>query len=114
MYYWKEGFYLEQSKENDRYEVTDEYHAELMAGQNGEWTIGTDNEGKPILVPQPPPQEIDVKQSRLKELMMWFKEYDVEVIKSIRRSTDVSSLHSTAEAYANEINELKDWIQAYY
>ena len=114
MVYWKEGFYPEQSEENDRYEVTEKYRDELIAAQNGEWTIGTDNTGKPVLVPQPPPQEIDVKQHRLNELMAWFRDYDVAVIKSIRRSTDISELHAQANANAGEINELRDWIQGYY
>lgn len=110
MQYWKDGFFSKQSPENDRYEITDVYWQELLEGQSDGKVITSDNNGKPILTDRPPPIEIDLKEMRLFELNKWFKWYDIEVIKSVRKKTDISELHEQAESNANELNELKIWL----
>jgi hypothetical protein len=112
MKYWKNGFYLEQSAAGDRYEITDEYHLELLEGQSNGNQIKTDAAGRPYLSePDPPsPERVQAMQNaaRIKELEDWFVWYDRQVTKSHRDSgIDLAPLHIQANNNAAEINALR-------
>lgn len=81
MKYWKNGFYLEQDETNSRYEITDEYWHYLLDGENAEFQIGTDIDGKPILKLREITEEqiIQTEISELKKQLAKYKE-DVEQV----------------------------------
>lgn len=79
MRYYKDGFYLAQSEENDRVEITDEYFAWLFEQQANGMEIREDENGYPI-VREVKKSQNDLYAEELDEIETWFSSvYDMQM-----------------------------------
>lgn len=100
MMYYKDGFYPEQSEENDRAEITDEYFAWLLEQQAKGMEICPDENRYPI-VREVVKTQYDNCVDELNELETWFSSvYDVQMQqyeRCVRLGIEFTSKYGTVE-----------------
>lgn len=121
MMYYKDGFYPEQSEENDRAEITDEYFACLLEQQAKGMEICPDENRYPI-VREVVKTQYDNCVDELNELETWFSSvYDVQMqqyercvrlgIEFTSKYGTVDELDAQAVTKAARIKELRAFIE---
>lgn len=105
MFYSKttNGFYLKaEDGPDDVVEISDEFHAELLAGQSNGGIIAPDSNGQPVLSDPPPPSTASLASKKRGELEDGRKaaEADGVVMNGIRYSGDPSNRQALREALA--------------
>lgn len=119
--YYKDGFYPEQSEENDRAEITDEYFAWLLEQQAKGMEICPDENRYPI-VREVVKTQYDNCVDELNELETWFSSvYDVQMqqyercvrlgIEFTSKYGTVDELDAQAVTKAARIKELRAFIE---
>lgn len=100
MKYWNKGFYLEQSINNDRFEITDERWQELLTGQSNGLEIYTKENGEP-----------DLRAHIVTE------EEKIEILRQQRQSECFAIVNRGQVWYNNltesQMQELRAWYQAW-
>ena len=116
MMYYKDGFYPEQSEENDRAEITDEYFAWLLEQQAKGMEICPDENRYPI-VREVVKTQYDNCVDELNELETWFSSvYDVQMQqyeRCVRLGIEFTSKYGTVDELdaqaVTKAARIKEW-----